>query len=222
MDRADETAGGLLRRARVSAGLSQAELAFRAGVAQSVISAYEAGRRQPSLPTLAKLIDAAGCDLVVDIQHQPPQLSRLSGPVGRQVRRMRRNLVAVAAAHDVTNLRVFGSVARGEDRPDSDVDLLVDLPPDMGLLGLGRVQQELEAILGTRVDLVPASDLKPAVRARAERELVALRLGRPPIGETVERPERQTASPHLSFWLPNGPASHAPVRVRAIHRGTMA
>jgi predicted nucleotidyltransferase len=99
----------------------------------------------------------------------------------------------------VTNLRVFGSVARGEDRPDSDVDLLVDLPPDMGLLGLGRVQEELEAILGARVDLVPASDLKPAVRARAERELVALRLGRPPIGETVERPERQTASPHLSF-----------------------
>jgi len=51
--------------------MSQAELAFRAGVAQSVISAYEAGLRQPSLPTLAKLIDAAGCDLVVDIQYQP-------------------------------------------------------------------------------------------------------------------------------------------------------
>ena len=139
-----------------------------------MISAYEAGRRQPSLPTLAKLIDAAGCDLVVDIQHQPRQFSRLSGPVGRQVRRTRRALVAAAAAHNVTNLRVFGSVARGEDRPDSDVDLLVDLPPDMGLLGLGRVQAELETILGTKVDLVPASDLKPAVRARAERELVAL------------------------------------------------
>ena len=66
------------------------------------------------------------------------------------------------------------SVARGEDRPGSDVDLLVDVPPDMGLLGLGRVQAELEAILGTKVDLVPASDLKPAVRARAERDLVAL------------------------------------------------
>jgi transcriptional regulator with XRE-family HTH domain len=87
MDRADVTAGSLLRRARVGAGMSQAELAFRAGVVQSVISAYEAGRRQPSLPALARLIDAAGCDLVVDIQSQPPQLSRLSGPVGRQVRR---------------------------------------------------------------------------------------------------------------------------------------
>ena len=111
---------------------------------------------------------------MVDIQQQPPQLSKLSGPVGRQVRRKRRDLVAAAAAYDVTNLRVFGSVARGEERPDSDVDLLVDLPPDIGLLGLGRVQAELEAILGAKVDLVPAGDLKPAVRARAERDLVAL------------------------------------------------
>jgi uncharacterized protein len=174
VDHADKTAGSLLRRARLGAGISQAELAFRAGVAQSVISAYEAGRRQPSLPTLARLIDSAGSDLVVDIQQQPPQLSRLSGPVGRHVRRKRRALVAAAAAHEVTNLRVFGSVARGEDRPDSDLDLLVDMPPDMGLLGLGRVQAELEAILGATVDLVPASDLKPEVRARAERDLVAL------------------------------------------------
>jgi uncharacterized protein len=174
VDRADKTAGSLLRRARRDAGISQAELAFRAGVAQSVISAYEAGQRQPSLPTLARLIDASGSDLVVDIQQQPPQLSRLSGPVGRQVRRKRRDLVAAAASHEVSNLRVFGSVARGEERPDSDVDLLVDLPPGMGLLGLGRVQAELEAILGAKVDLVPAGDLKPAVRARAERDLVAL------------------------------------------------
>jgi uncharacterized protein len=49
---------------------------------------------------------------------------------------------------------------------DSDVDLLVDLPPGLGLFGLGRVQADLEAILGTRVDLVPAQDLKPGVRAR--------------------------------------------------------
>ena len=66
----------------------------------------------------------------------------------------------------MTNLRVFGSVARGQDRPDSDVDLLADLPPGMGLLGLGRVQAELEDILGTRVDLI-AGTLKPEVPALA-------------------------------------------------------
>ena len=174
VDHADETAGSLLRRARVGAGLSQAELAIRAGVAQSVVSAYEAGRRQPALPTLARLIEATGYDLVVDIQWLPPQLSRLSGPVGQLVRHKRRELVAAAAAHDVRNLRVFGSVARGEDSADSDVDLLADLPPGMGLLGLGRVQAELEAILGAKVDLIPASDLKPAVRARVEPDLVPL------------------------------------------------
>ena len=47
-------------------------------------------------------------------------------------------------------------------------------PPGMGLLGLGRVQAKLEEIVGSRVDLVPAGDLKPGVRARADRDLVAL------------------------------------------------
>ncbi len=69
---------------------------------------------------------------------------------------------------------MFGSVARGQDRLDSDVDLLVDLPPGLGLLGLGRVREALEAILDARVDLVPAGDLKPEVRVRVEDELVAL------------------------------------------------
>ena len=174
MDHATETAGALLRKARVAAGLSQAELAARAGVTQSVISAYESGHRQPALGTLAALIEAAGYELVIDVRRQPRRLSRLSGPVGQRVRRRRRDLIAAAAAHGVTNLRVFGSVARGTDRPDSDLDLLADVPPDMGLLGLGRVQAELEDIVGSQVDLVPAGDLKPGVRARADRDLVVL------------------------------------------------
>ncbi len=90
------------------------------------------------------------------------------------MRRRRHDLVAAAAAHGVSGLRVFGSVARGQDRPDSDVDLLADLPPAMSLSGLARLQADLEAIVGTRVDLVPAADLKPDVRGRADRDLVAL------------------------------------------------
>ena len=90
------------------------------------------------------------------------------------MRRHRHDLVAAAAARGVQNLRVFGSVARGEDRPDSDVDLLADLPPALSLFGLGRAEADLEAIIGTRVELIPAQDLKPTVRARVERDLVAL------------------------------------------------
>ena len=167
------TAAGLLRQARQRAGMSQAELAARAGVTQSVISAYESGHRQPSLPMLAALIEATGFELATAVR-LPRPLKMLSGPVGRRVRRRRRDLVAAAAAHGVSGLRVFGSVARGEDRPDSDVDLLADLPPGMSLFGLARLQAELEGIVGTRVDLVPAADLKPEVRERAGRDLVAL------------------------------------------------
>ncbi|WP_131784424.1 helix-turn-helix domain-containing protein [Protofrankia symbiont of Coriaria ruscifolia] len=169
-----DVAATVLRDARRRAGLTQVELAARAGVPQSVISAYESGRRQPAVSTLAALIEATGFELTVGVRPLPCRLQMLSGPVGRAVRRHRRELIAAAAAHGVSNLRVFGSVARGQDRPDSDVDLLADLPADLGLLGLGRVQDGLETILGVRVDLVPAWDLKPEVRARVEREQVAL------------------------------------------------
>ena len=85
-------------------------------------------------------------------------------------------MVAAAAAHGVSGLRVFGSVARGEDRPGSDVDLLADLPPGMSLFGLGRVQAELEAILGTRVDLVPAAtSSRTCARAPADGGAVSYR-----------------------------------------------
>ena len=54
------------------------------------------------------------------------------------------------------------------------MDLLADLPPGLSLFRLGWAEADLEAILGTRVDLIPADDLEPSVRARAERDLVAL------------------------------------------------
>lgn len=123
---------------------------------------------------LAALVEAAGYDLEMSVREPQRYLGRLTGPVGRRVRQHRAELVAAAAAHGVVNLRVFGSVTRGEDRQDSDVDLLADIPAGMGLLGLGRVAEELEAIVGAPVDLVPAGQLKPNVERRAERDLVAL------------------------------------------------
>jgi hypothetical protein len=168
------SAGALLREARTRAGLTQSELARRAGVAQSVISAYEANRRQPALSTLARLIQAAGYDLDVDLRRSRGGLARLTGPTGRKVRRCRAAMVRAAAAYGVSQLRLFGSVARGEDDVDSDVDLLVDVPPGLGLLTLARLQRDLEEILQTRVDVVPAGDLKPDVRTNVAPDLIAL------------------------------------------------
>jgi transcriptional regulator with XRE-family HTH domain len=66
-------AGDLLRLARVKAGLTQGELAERAGVAQSLISAYENGRRQPAVPTLSRLLEAAGFDLRMRLEEPDVQ-----------------------------------------------------------------------------------------------------------------------------------------------------
>jgi uncharacterized protein len=157
--------GALVREARRRAGLSQEELGRRAGVTQSVVSAYESGARQPSLPTLERLVRAAGCELDVSVRQPRPKAQVLVGPVGQKLFRQRRKVRDIIARHGLSNVRVFGSVVRGEDTSDSDVDLLVDVTSGVGLLGLARCERDLEALLGASVDLVPADDLKPGVAA---------------------------------------------------------
>jgi hypothetical protein len=68
--------------------------------------------------------------------------------------------MAVAARHHANRVRVFGSVARGDDRPDSDIDLLVDFAPDSSLFDLMRMARELEQLLGHPVDVVSTGGLK--------------------------------------------------------------
>ncbi len=170
-----ESAASLVREARRRSGLTQAQLATRAGVTQSVVSAYESGRRQPSLPMLLGLLRATGHALdasLVAIESGPA--ASMSGLLGRRVRDNASAVKAVAARHGVRDVGVFGSVARGAERAGSDVDLLIDVPDGMGLLGLGRLRQELEDLLGVEVDLVPRDGLKPGVREDVLADLVAL------------------------------------------------
>lgn len=156
----------LLHDARRRAGLSQVELGRRAGLTQSVVSAYESGARQPSLPTLQRLVAAAGFDLDVQVCERPASTS-LAGPIGTRLSRHRLQVLDIATAHGLTNLRVFGSVARGDDTIDSDIDLLVDVPEGIGLIGLARCQRDLVALLGAPVDLVLADDFKAGMTAAA-------------------------------------------------------
>lgn len=67
---------------------------------------------------------------------------------------------AAVARHHGRRVRLFGSIARGEDRPDSDVDLLVDFDPDSSLFDLIRLARELEELLGLPVDVVSTGGLK--------------------------------------------------------------
>lgn len=74
----------------------------------------------------------------------------------------------------VHTIAIFGSVARGDDRPDSDVDVLVEFLRDahVGLFGFVRLQHHLESILGRKVDLVTPDALRPQFRERILKELV--------------------------------------------------
>jgi hypothetical protein len=164
----------LLRSARETAGMTQAQLAEQAGVAQSVISVYESGRRQPALTTLMALVEATGQQLDIQLRPMPAGLRRLSGPKGRVLRRQLDAVIALAHARHVGVRGVFGSVARGEDGENSDIDLLVEIRPGVGLFELGRLRQELEDLLSASVDLVPEADLKPNVREAVMADLVVL------------------------------------------------
>lgn len=153
---------------------SQTELAELAGTTQSVISAYESAARQPSLPMLHRLVAATGLQLKVCVQRPRPALTRLQGPVGARVRSHGREMKRIAARYGLTNLRVFGSVARGDEAEGSDIDLLVDVAPGVGLLALARCQHELQTLLDGAVDIVPARDLKPRVARAVLADAVSL------------------------------------------------
>lgn len=168
------TSGHLLRQARQQAGLTQAQFASRAGTTQSVISAYESSSRQPSLVTLTDLVAATGYELDVRALDPRRRLDRLTGPVGRRVRRHRSQLVATAAAHGLTRLCVFGSVARGEDRADSDLDLLAAFPPGHGADRTGTSPRGAGVGAGVVCRLVPTDGRKPDVAGRVAAEAVPL------------------------------------------------
>jgi predicted nucleotidyltransferase/DNA-binding XRE family transcriptional regulator len=169
------TSGAMIRDARARARLSQTDLARRAGVAQSVISAYESDRREPGLRTLTKLIEATGHRLVIDlVPSASQQLGLPDTPLGRRLRRRRRTIVDLAARHRARNVRVFGSVARGDDDAGSDVDFLVDLDDGVGLVALAALERELTDLVGTRVDVVPAAMLKRGIRDEVLAEAIPL------------------------------------------------
>ena len=67
----------------------------------------------------------------------------------------------VLAAHKMSNPRVFGSVAQGQDHPGSDIDLLVDAADDLDLLDIVDAAEALESILGSHVDIVTSRSLRP-------------------------------------------------------------
>lgn len=125
-----------LRELRERAGLSQAQLALRSGIAQPNIAAYESGRRSPSAAMVGRLRSA-----MRPLPHEA-------------LERHRDQLKELAAEYGLSNVRIFGSAERGTDTTQSDLDILVTRSPNVGLLGIAEFAIAAEKLLGVPVDVV--------------------------------------------------------------------
>lgn len=115
-----------------------------------------------------------GARLELNVAAAPRRID-VRTPRMAKLRANRDRVRRIAHRHGASNVRVFGSVVRGEDGPESDVDLLVDLDVrQRGLLPLAAIADELSALLGERVDVAPASALAPHVAGSALAEAVSL------------------------------------------------
>jgi predicted nucleotidyltransferase len=132
-------------RAMSVAGMSQRQIAEAVGITQ------------PAVSQQLKFAQRA------DHLH-PEVLLEAAAPVLR----------AIAAEHGYTRLAVFGSVARHQARPESDIDLIVEAPPGTSSFDLIRFRQLLEAVLGREIDLVEYGGLKPGLDDDIRREAVLL------------------------------------------------
>jgi predicted nucleotidyltransferase len=88
------------------------------------------------------------------------------------LRTKRDDILLIAAKYGASNVRVFGSVARGEADEQSDIDLLVDLEPKRSLLELAGLLVDLEELLGCKVDVVPEDSLRKRIKDRVLKQEV--------------------------------------------------
>lgn len=147
-----------IRSARLRAGLTQAELAKRLGTSQPAINRYERGTVTPRPAMLARILAACRGKRPSDalMEH-------------------RREVLEILSRDGAGLVLVFGSVARGEDTADSDIDILVDhLDPHTYVWGIPRARDELEELLGFPVDLGEVGSLKPTVAVAALEDACSL------------------------------------------------
>lgn len=90
------------------------------------------------------------------------------------LREKREEILRIAAKHGACNVRVFGSVARGEAGPESDLDLLVEVGPSRSSFFPGGLLADLEDLLGRKVDVVTEAGLHWYIRERVLKEAVPL------------------------------------------------
>lgn len=91
-----------------------------------------------------------------------------------RIQQQKNNILAIARQHGLTHLRIFGSVVRGEETPQSDIDLLVDLEPGRSMFDLGGALIKLQELLSRKVDIVTERGLHWYLKEKIIQESVSL------------------------------------------------
>ena len=86
----------------------------------------------------------------------------------------RNEIIEIASNHGARNLRIFGSVARGQEKQSSDLDVLIALEPGRSLLDVVAIKQDLEDLLGCSVDVVTEDAVSPHIREQVLKDAVSL------------------------------------------------
>jgi predicted nucleotidyltransferase/DNA-binding XRE family transcriptional regulator len=141
-------AATLVRSARERAELSARDLAARSGVSTSTVTRIERGELNPTVAMLERLVEASGNELVVMVE------PRRCAPTMEALRARRDEVLEAVGRFGGSNVRVFGSVARGEATEESDVDLLIDVPAGTGLVAVRQISDAVAAVLPWSVDVV--------------------------------------------------------------------
>ena len=101
-------------------------------------------------------------------------MKQSTSSLSQQLKTQRQAILRIVQIYGAKNLRIFGSVARGEDDDKSDLDLLVDLEPGRSLFDLGGLAIDLQDLLGCSVDVVTEKGLKQRIRDRVLQEAIEL------------------------------------------------
>lgn len=163
----------ILANARKSSRLTQKQVAERAGTTQSAIARYEKGTLTPSVDTLQRLLKANGFDLVLDIKKTQKMAQR--SPLAKKIQAKRGSIKKILLDAGATNIRIFGSVARGTDTKSSDVDFLVDVSKESkDAIKVILSASKLERILGCKVDVIVSHMCKKEVLKSALSDAIPL------------------------------------------------
>jgi len=171
------TARDILRRARRQQGLTQAELAERAGVSQSVVARYEALRQQPTVGALERLVAACGSQLEWSVRHasEPAVTSgavavangaaataphvAFPGPIGRRLTAQLDEVLTLISSAGGTQPRLYGGVADGTEGVDCRVLIGVTVPARADLLPLIAASGHIALLLGASVHVLRHTDV---------------------------------------------------------------